>query len=278
MIAWFAKLPVMEKIGWSVLGLVLLGFVLAVFYFGLRRILEWSNLKDLEPEDRIGLKIEIIKTAASILGGVFFLLTLLFTYQNLRLTEEKNRADLLMDQERHRTDLFVKAINQLGSDKLEVRLGGIYALERIAWDSEKDHWPIMEVLTAYLRENAPWPPENPASSKKNRPWANAKMQGRPQPRKGGTKERAEIPVKLDTDVQAVLSVIGRRNPTFAKREKQPLDLAETDLRGADPWKAKLEKAILWKAHLEKAIFCETRLEGAILDEAHLGGHSLIKPT
>lgn len=169
MIAWFAKLPVMEKIGWSVLGLVLLGFVLAVFYFGLRRILEWSNLKDLEPEDRIGLKIEIIKTAASILGGVFFLLTLLFTYQNLRLTEEKNRADLLMDQERHRTDLFVKAINQLGSDKLEVRLGGIYALERIAWDSEKDHWPIMEVLTAYLRENAPWPPENPASSKKNRP-------------------------------------------------------------------------------------------------------------
>ncbi len=38
---------------------------------------------------------------------------------------------------------------------LEVRLGGIYALERIARDSPKDHWTIMEVLTAYVRENSP---------------------------------------------------------------------------------------------------------------------------
>lgn len=35
-------------------------------------------------------------------------------------------------------------------------LSGIYALERIAQDSKKDHWPIMEILTAYVRENAQW--------------------------------------------------------------------------------------------------------------------------
>jgi len=38
---------------------------------------------------------------------------------------------------------------------LEVRLGAIYALERIAQDSERDHLTVMETLCAYIRENAP---------------------------------------------------------------------------------------------------------------------------
>ena len=37
----------------------------------------------------------------------------------------------------------------------EVRIGAIYALERIAQDSLRDHVPIMEILTAYIRQNAP---------------------------------------------------------------------------------------------------------------------------
>ncbi|MEL6266880.1 MAG: hypothetical protein AAFR52_14740, partial [Pseudomonadota bacterium] len=82
----------------------------------------------------------------------------------------------------HITDRFTKAVEQLGAEKtvkriarikdprtggrrretveetvpnLEVRLGAIYALERIAQDSERDHIPIMETLCAYIRENAP---------------------------------------------------------------------------------------------------------------------------
>jgi hypothetical protein len=35
------------------------------------------------------------------------------------------------------TDRYTKAIDQLGSGKLDVRIGGIYALERIARDSAK---------------------------------------------------------------------------------------------------------------------------------------------
>ena len=52
------------------------------------------------------------------------------------------------------TERFTKAVEQLGSDNTAISLGGIYALERIAKDSEKDHWPVMEVLTAYVRENS----------------------------------------------------------------------------------------------------------------------------
>src|SRR6185437_5342840 len=65
------------------------------------------------------------------------------------------QSNIRVAEEGKITDRFSKAIEQLGSKKLEIRLGGIYALERIANDSERDHWPVMEVLTAYVRENAP---------------------------------------------------------------------------------------------------------------------------
>ena len=57
------------------------------------------------------------------------------------------------------TDRYTKAIEQLGSDKLDVRIGGIYALERIARDSAKDHPTVMEVLTAFIREHSRDTPE-----------------------------------------------------------------------------------------------------------------------
>ena len=58
------------------------------------------------------------------------------------------------------TDRYTKAIEQLGSDKLDVRIGGIYALERVARDSARDHPTVMEVLTAFIREHSreQWPP------------------------------------------------------------------------------------------------------------------------
>jgi hypothetical protein len=62
------------------------------------------------------------------------------------------------------TDRYTKAVEQLGSDKLEVRIGGIYALERIACDSARDHPTVMDVLTAFIREHSheQWPLSNGA--------------------------------------------------------------------------------------------------------------------
>ena len=77
---------------------------------------------------------------------------LLFTARNFTLSREGQV-----------TDRYTKAIEQLGSDKLDVRIGGIYALERVARDSAKDHPTVMEVLTAFIREHSrePWPPPDP---------------------------------------------------------------------------------------------------------------------
>jgi hypothetical protein len=44
---------------------------------------------------------------------------------------------------------------ELTEPNLEVRIGSIYALERIARDSDRDHIQIMEIVCAYVRKNSP---------------------------------------------------------------------------------------------------------------------------
>jgi uncharacterized protein YjbI with pentapeptide repeats/cell division septation protein DedD len=49
------------------------------------------------------------------------------------------------------TELYTTAVEQLGSGKAPVRLGGLYALERLAQDNESQRQTIVNVLCAYLR-------------------------------------------------------------------------------------------------------------------------------
>ena len=53
--------------------------------------------------------------------------------------------------ERRITELYTKAVEQLGSDKAPVRLGGLYALERLAQDNPAQRQTIVNVICAYLR-------------------------------------------------------------------------------------------------------------------------------
>jgi hypothetical protein len=57
-------------------------------------------------------------------------------------------------QRDHVVEMFNRAIDQLGSDKLEVRLGAIYTLKRLSRDPHYSDYrvPILETLTAYVRE------------------------------------------------------------------------------------------------------------------------------
>ena len=53
--------------------------------------------------------------------------------------------------ERRITELYTKAVEQLGNDKAPVRLGGLYALERLAQDNPAHRQTIVNVICAYLR-------------------------------------------------------------------------------------------------------------------------------
>jgi hypothetical protein len=96
---------------------------------------------------------ELGRDRTAILATLAGLLATLGAYHTHR-TFALNRAGQI-------TERFTRAIDQLGSSELDVRLGGIYALERIGRDSRDDHPQVVEVLNAYVREHACWEPTTP---------------------------------------------------------------------------------------------------------------------
>jgi hypothetical protein len=97
---------------------------------------------------------------------VFTALNFNFLRRNSGKTDQWQRRTHELTEQGQVTDRYTKAIEQRGSEKLDVRIGGIYALERVARDSARDHPTVMEVLTAFIREHSheQWPPsDHPAS-------------------------------------------------------------------------------------------------------------------
>jgi hypothetical protein len=201
-----------------------------------------TALLQYEADNRIKIWTAVVQAV----GGAVLLTGLLFTARNLRATQDK----LDIDRQGQLTTRFIQATSQLGAERkdgrpnIEVRLGGIYALNRIAADWPKDYWPIADVLTAYVRHNAAWSaPARPAS----------------QPA---------------TDIQAVLTVLGTSSPPGGFNAWDKLDLRNTDLRGAEFWDARLAWTDFWGAHLEGAQFWGAVLSNAKLDHADLTGANL----
>ncbi|HWB48133.1 MAG TPA: hypothetical protein VG651_03410 [Stellaceae bacterium] len=79
---------------------------------------------------------------------------------NRQATAALRQAEVV--QRDHVVEMFNHAIDQLGSDKLEVRLGAIYTLKRISGDAQYADYrvPILETLTAYVRERSRAYPED----------------------------------------------------------------------------------------------------------------------
>lgn len=174
-------------------------------------------------------------------------------------------------EESHHADLFTKAIEQLGADKdvrvrgeddtwthktvanIEVRLGGIYALERLSHVSTAFHWSIMEVLTAYIRENSPAPNSQSVD--------------------GGAPIVPATP-SIGINIQTVATVIGRRRPENIGRSEtrgERLDLHNASLSSANLTQARLSGALLSLSSLHRARLNGANLIGADLTCANLFG-------
>ncbi|MEQ9676037.1 MAG: pentapeptide repeat-containing protein [Roseovarius indicus] len=163
---------------------------------------------------------------------------------------------------------------------LEVRIGAIYALERIAQDSDRDHVQIMEILCAYVRGNAT------ASEATSLQPVNVLTAPQMKWLPGGTQPRA--------DIQTAISVIGRRTSTAIGREREEgyrLDLTDCNLQnvhfdtGDGQWSqaifdgSKLDQAKFSNCNcigtsfencsLENTDFSETKLDHARLDHAEI---------
>ena len=172
----------------------------------------------------------IIETLGLFAGSIILFLNFRVSNRKVELTE----STIL-------TELFGKALEQLGSDKIESRLGGIFSLERIAKDSPDDCRSVLQLLAAFVREYSK------------------------EPGKDG---------KIRIDVQEALTVIGRYNEAKDNTLIHRLDLSRADLTLANLEGANLGKVNLYRANLTLANLEGANLQGANLNKANLEGANL----
>jgi hypothetical protein len=250
-------------------GIALLGLVVGL-------ILDWY----IDPQNSTQKK-DLVQALGLITAAVGAAMGLFFTQKNtgeqFRLTrrsqaqnQKSTQAQLANAQEELQltrqgqiTERFTRAIDQLGSEKLEIRLGGIYALERIDKESPERayHGTVMEVLTAYVRENSRWEPEEPSTS------TTASNEGVEQD-KGGEQDAQPTLRGLPTDILAILAVLRRREEERVPEQHR----VRLDLREANLLEAKLQGAKLYGANLQGAILLtQNQIEWTIgSNETELG--------
>ncbi len=154
-------------------------------------------------------------------------------------------------REGHTTERFTKAIDQLGSDNIVVRIGGIYLLERVARNSPADRPQIQYLLGSYIRNHSPWPPDKaPEDFEYPTPQVD---------------EVQWVYVRA-TDVQVVMDVLGRRLRT---RDERPLYLSRVDLRSVNLNLANLSETIIRHTNLSRAWLGDAVFDGADLKNCDL---------
>ncbi|MFE6805973.1 pentapeptide repeat-containing protein [Streptomyces sp. NPDC057681] len=161
------------------------------------------------------------------------------------------------------TDRFNAAIGNLGSQSPDIRMGGIFALQRIMQDSVRDQPAVVSVLSAFARQHA-----GSSTASLKEPLGDRLESPTPKP-----------------DIEAAIGTLARRKPGgdagviidlsksnlrglhFAKKPAIRLPgviLSEADLRNAVLPGADLRNAFLEMAHLDRAFLQEANLQGALL--------------
>jgi hypothetical protein len=186
------------------------------------------------------------KTIGQALGGAAVLIGAGAAYLQFMQQQQASREQLQAAHDLLISQQVAKGFEQLGSDRMVVRLGGIYALEGATNSSTQYHQPILEALCAYVRENT----------------------------KTHVGEDAPVP-----DIQAALTVIVRRvrgnggvNLAFAHIPKA--DLRANGFKGADFIGADLRGADLRGVHMSDDDLSWADIHGADLRGAHLSGVNL----
>ncbi|MCC5957993.1 MAG: pentapeptide repeat-containing protein [Rhodobacteraceae bacterium] len=189
---------------------------------------------------------------AALLGAPFVLWATLLKHQTLALQRDAHMVDRFDVQ---------SVVEHLGAVKtvlvdgvaqsvpnIEVRIGAILSLERIAQDSTRhdkgrDHVRVMEILCAYIRENTATP--------------------------SLAREADEDgPFTPRTDIQIAIDVIKRRGQEQIEIEagqKYRLDLRGCDFRGVDLSRGSFRGAILARCRFEFALMQMSDFSGARFD-------------
>jgi len=232
----------------------------------------------IDPKVRVDDIASVRGQLLGLLGTVVLVIGAVVGFLNYRATTENDRRTYRLSQRGQVTDRFTKAIDQLGNvTDLAARIGGIYALEQIAFDSKEVHWPVMEVLTAFLRANSNSSPpteKEEAEDEKASSYPAQKHDIKALEANVRSAKATAPPPTVAADLQAIATVLGRRHQLAEEGEHGRLDLSHVRLAEIYFANAHLVKANLFGAHLERADFHLADLESAIFTGAHLAGANL----
>lgn len=222
----------------SVVAVVVLPAVVypALSGVGLRGIASASSRVDLQ-NARYQVQNDFRGQLIQILAGLFVVAGAVATWQQIRITREGQI-----------TDRFTRAIDHLGSNKVDVRLGGIYAPERIALNSPADRPSITPILGSFIRGHASLADGVPDRTSQSSPSADEDLQW--------LAYRA-------IDVQTAMDVLARR-PGHTGEPR--LFLARVDLRRMQLTE---NEAKLEDSNLRHASLTYSRLLGAHLERSDL---------
>jgi uncharacterized protein YjbI with pentapeptide repeats len=252
----------------TVITIAALGLAAAVVLLGAwwlwwrlpKRQVDRLRLTIRDPKARADVEDNFRKTIGQLLGGAAVLIGAGLAYLQFTQQQQASQQQFLQQQQASR-DLLIsnqvaKGFEQLGSDKIVVRLGGIYALEGVMNGSEQYHQPVLEALSAFVRDGT------------------------------GTETGDGPPA---TDIQAALTVIGRRaigagfpdleNVNIPKANLFGANLTDADLDGANltgtfMTSANLTGANLFGANLIDVMLVSANLTGVMLASANLTGTNM----
>lgn len=201
-----------------------------------KRQMDQLALKIRDPKARADVEDNLRKTIGQALGGAAVLIAAGSALFQF-LQQQRAAHDLLISNQ------VSKGFEQFASKELVMRLGGIYALEGVMNGSEQYRVPVLEALCAFVRDNT-------------------------------VQEKPDRRPKLATDIQAALTVIGRRTkglgvPDLHNARIPNAKLSRADLEGANLNGAKLGSAELEYAKLHIADLTGADLTGASLIQADL---------
>jgi uncharacterized protein YjbI with pentapeptide repeats len=261
-------MPIPRWIPWGTVSiLVLIVFVPFIWEEPTRQVRSLPNSAQLSPVEEADLVnqyrntllsnlIEAVGLTATITGAIFLYLNFKIANKNLEIANQNAQAlreQLDLETQKFEannsltstqliSEQFSRAIQQLDSNNIHVRLGGVYGLEQVARSSSSDRWVVLEILMAFIKEA----PLN-------------RMTGR-----------------VTQDVQAALKVIGRRHKILkgGRCDSKLICFLDYRLLGADLSNANFAesnfiKTDLSHATLDKANFEKANMGGCTVTYAHL---------
>jgi Pentapeptide repeats (8 copies) len=183
------------------------------------------------------------------IAGLAVLAGAVLAFQQLAEDRQQAIATRELTLQGQASERFTRAIDQLGSPRREVQLGGIYGLEQIAQQAPANRLAVTEVLVAYLHRRIPRPAKPVL----------------------GMPEVEQLRIRAP-DAQAALTVLARRQ--VAPSDPR-LDLGALDLIRANLGSGNLPRADLRGADLRLANLSNANLNHAALNAADLRSASLL---